>query len=413
MAKTLVYEMYPIAWRSGFSQMTKHLTRVQALGADYVWLAPVYPSPRYDHGYDISDYCAIDHRFGGFDAFTQFVSTAHSLGIKVLMDLVLNHTSVEHPWFCHPWKMLYYCRLTTYLNRPGWKNLFSPMDSPLFWDWERRAYYLSLFHPKQADLYWFPGGKLSEQLVGEFRQIVDFWLRRGVDGFRLDAVQALNKDLTSDTINLESLMFGDRAVDVINAVFDQQTTLGGDKPFLIAEIFDPTYGDIVDYYSEASPVDYCMNMLVKQNLDSATVFEMYNIVAESIKHHGFMLDLENHDSPRCLSRLNANHNIGGPSEEAEFAALTFPNPDAICIYQGQELGLRNPTEDELSDRDMLMLDAQASMRRQSGADLAELRHTSRANARVPLPLEKYAEAEADPDSFYNQLLSRLSLWRKS
>ena len=103
IAKTLVYQLYPIAWKD-LNAMTEHLSILKYFGVDYVWISPLYLSPRFDHGYDVAEYKVIDPRFGTMAEFDHFVEKAHSLGIKVLMDLVLNHTSVSHEWFrTRPW----------------------------------------------------------------------------------------------------------------------------------------------------------------------------------------------------------------------------------------------------------------------------------------------------------------------
>lgn len=378
MGKTLVYQVWPIAW-NGIDAITKHLKRIKDLGADYVWLSPIYRSPRFDHGYDISDYMTVDSRFGTMQDFDDFVATAHKLGIGVLMDLVLNHTSTHHRWFReHP---DYYCWDKSI--RTGWKNLF---DGGSAWEPDpvNEACYLHLFHKEQADLNWFPKGKLNRSLVREFRKIVKFWLGHQVDGFRLDVPQSINKDFSSKKLEFTDLLFGDKAIKVINAIFTgifTPKTYDGKKPFLIMECFDPTYGKIVEEYARKTPVDFVMNVMLKSEIDKS-LDEFKHSLALSVKNPHFMLDLESHDSPRFTSRSRLS--------ATRIAKLLFNSgAKGVCIYQGQELGLSNPSKAHLPDASLLKLDAETAMRHAGGVPLDQLRPLSRANARVAIPTGRY------------------------
>lgn len=439
MAKTIIYQMWPYAWPGGLKQMTEHLERVKQLSVDYVWLSPIYPSPGIDHGYDVSDYRYINSRFGTFTDFDQFVRKAHSLGLKVLMDLVLNHTSVQHPWFSDPEKSPKY-----YIWEPcgeknlyhNWENLFAGpawqfAEHPFLENGEKKwttEEYLHLFHPWQADLNWFPRGSeledglktgingINQELVSEFREIANYWLRyQEVDGFRLDAPQALNKDYAT-RLDMESLIFGfdnDKAYHVINAIFggDQPLkTYRGEKPFLMAEVFDPTHGDVIDDFIENVPVlDLVDDVLLKDTLagTGGVMLELHDKVDSAAAHKGLLLELESHDAPRftgrtCLSAKGALEQI-----------LARPSVQAICLYQGQELGLKNPTQFQLPDELMMQLDTQTAMRFIAGEPLPSLRKTSRANARLPLNLQKYEIQDSDPVSVLNFYRRELKAWKNT
>ena len=392
IAKTLVYQLYPIAWKD-LNAMTEHLSILKYFGVDYVWISPLYLSPRFDHGYDVAEYKVIDPRFGTMAEFDHFVEKAHSLGIKVLMDLVLNHTSVSHEWFrTRPW--YYYW---SHNDHPSWKNLFND-GSAWQYDGIKKKYYLHLFHPKQADLNWFPDDKLNGKLVQEFRSIVKFWTKRhGVDGFRLDVPQALNKDVSSGKIGFDDLVFGTRAAEVINAIFPKKGL------FLMMECFDPTFGTLVDYYTNKTPVNFVMNMLVKK---STSVEELRDCIDESVMNHpNFMLDLESHDSPRLPSKLNI------PPEEALWM-LFNSKANGICLYQGQELGLFNPSSEELPDDLMLHLDAWSSMKADIGENLDVIRDESRANARVTIPVLEYINQIEGEESYFHFTKKWINRWRR-
>ena len=405
MAKSLVYELYPPAWPEGITQMAEFLPNVARLGSDYVWLAPVYPSPRADHGYDISDYCDVDGRLGTMAELDAFIARAHELGLKVLMDLVLNHTSTAHPWFYS--KRDYYCWSNH--EKPEWHNLF---DGESAWAWQGGCglCYCHLFCEEQADLNWFPNGSdINAELVREFREIVKFWLlEHSVDGFRLDVPQSINKDFQRDKLELNDLLWGEKSVQVVNAIFtgdDAPVTRSGEKPFLMMELLDPTYGDIVKMYAEKAPVvDFCLNILLK-DLADASAEEFYAAIRKSCNLSNFMLDLESHDSPRFASRWLQWGKLSSPG------VLVSSNPQGICLYQGQELMLRNPSKKLLSDKLMLELDAQTKMRHKNGESMAKLRHASRANARVPIPLEQYAMQLQRPMSGLNRFTRMLKTWK--
>lgn len=402
MAKTLVYQLYPLAWKTGFKGMIEHLPRIAALSADYVWLSPIYDSPFKDGGYDVTNYKQVSRRFEHYNRFREFVEQAHALGLGVVMDLPINHTSTSHHWFkSHP---EYYC--WSRQDYHGWHNLF---DNGSAWHYLEEAgkYYLHLFHPTQADLQWFTyqevgaaanhGSQLNWTLVYEFREIVEYWLDQGVDGFRIDFPQGINKDFSSMTLEPKDLFFGDKAIDVINAVFAKYEDI-----FLMVECFDPTMGGIVKHYANNTPVDFVCNVLLKDEIRWGEGHLLHIIDAEACNSH-FMLELESHDSPRLPSR--------GVKPKDMVLDMFGSSAEGICLYQGQELGLSNPSKGKLPDAKLLKLDAQTAMRHAKGEELDQLRPLSRANARVHLPLGEYGYQERDPDSCLNYTKSWIRRWR--
>lgn len=400
MAKTLVYQLYPRAWQ-GLAEMEDFLYQIAELDVDYVWLSPLYPSPGYDHGYDISDYQDIDPRFGSMDDFDRFVETAHDLGMGVLMDLVLNHTSTKHEWFAYHPK--YYC--WSKMDRPGWHNLFNGGPA---WQYDEQdgEYYLHLFHEEQADLNWFPDGPdgdINLELVKRFHEIIDFWtIDHLVDGFRLDVPQSINKDFTSDTLEFESLLYSDKAIRVLNAVF------GGSSRdlFLMMECFSKSPADgLVDYYARNTPIDFVLDVSLKDRAGYVDEVDFFDLIKEAATEPHFMLDLESHDSPRLPSR--------GIDPVDGIWCMFNSGAEAICLYQGQELGLNNPTEEQLPDHKLIELDAQTEMRFRRGEPLRDLRPLSRANARVPLPLDEYDKQDQNPSSYLNLTKDWIARWRDS
>src|SRR3954469_14582089 len=201
--EAVVYQVYPRSFQDsdgdgvgdlrGIESRLEHLSW---LGADALWLSPIYPSPLADFGYDIADYTGVDPVYGSLADFDALVARAHARGLRVLMDLVPSHTSIEHPWF---------------RDHPEW-YIWSPVDGPPNnWiatfggpAWSRdpygRGWYLHSFYPEQPDLNW---------RVPEVREamssVIRFWLERGVNGFRVDAIDRLVKDsaLRDDPVAVE------------------------------------------------------------------------------------------------------------------------------------------------------------------------------------------------------------------
>lgn len=413
MAKALVYQIYLFGYlekgalrptrfyeHGAIEEATKHLDRVKALGVDAVWIGPIFHSPWHDHGYDIADYYSIEPYFGTMEDFVAFVSKAHQLGIKVIIDLVLNHTSITHEWFndCKMRKRLY-CWSSK--NRRGWKNLF---DNGPAWTYSEAAgeYYLHLFHETQADLNWFPRGPEKDvnwELIDKFHQIIDFWMQEhGVDGFRLDVPQSINKNFDLNQLEFKDLLYGKQATQVLNALF------GGTDCFLMMECFDPTYDELTKYYLDNTPVDFVLNVALKDKIADGEG-EFLHALGGQVENPGFMLDLESHDSPRFISR--------GVTPEDMIFYMFNTKANALCLYQGQELALDNPTEEELPGFKMVELDAQTRMRFRSGELIRDLRSTSRASARVILPWDEYARQEEFPSSYLNLTKKWIDYWRKN
>ena len=334
MAKTLVYQLSPISWeeQGGLRTMAEHLEVINYLGADYVWLNPLYPSPRCDHGYDTSDYRDIDPRFGTMADFDNFVKIAHSYGIGVVMDLVLNHTSIDHPWFGQYPE--YYCWVGPNSSY-HWKSPFNNDNNVWKYDEKRQKSYLHLFDESEADLNWFTwNDRINKELVQEFQRIIKFWgNKHGVDGFHLSAAQALNKDLAWLEIHTPDLIFGDRAKEIIRAVFQ-----GLEDNFIMMSCSDPTYGGLTGFYYSSTPIDYILNTSVK-DVFSEDRDEFKRILKSTVSNQGFMLEFESRDSVRFPSR--------GISPESALKMLFRSEADGICLYQGQELGLNGTAEQAL------------------------------------------------------------------
>jgi alpha-glucosidase len=308
------------------------LPYVRELGVDAIWLTPFYPSPGVDHGYDVADYVDVDPLFGTLDDFDDLVSAAHELDLRVVVDIVPNHSSSAHPWFAGD--------RSRYVTVPAGKGL--PNNWRSSWggpawtlDEERGHYYLHLFAPEQPDLEWH-----DEQVRADFEEILRFWLDRGVDGFRIDVAHALVKDA--------SLADEPEPFPVASPLSDWRTAV--DRPEVheiyrdwhrLAQTYDADrvlVGEVV-LGDQVRVAKYLRPDELHLAFNFSFLFQPWD--AESLRRS---IDeslaalpvvtwvLENHDVTRIVTRFGAR--------EARAAALLLLGlPGPVFIYQGQELGL--------------------------------------------------------------------------
>ena len=199
---TVVYQIYPRSFKDTTGNgvgdirgIIEGLDHIAALGANMIWLSPVYVSPNDDNGYDIADYTAIQPEFGTMEDFDELVAKAKERGIGILMDLVINHTSDEHEWFKRAlageekYKNYYIIQKGKNGKLPNnWGNFFAECPWTKFGD-SKDGYYLHLFSKKQPDLNWH-----NPEVLEEIKNIMRFWLDKGVAGFRCDVINVIYKN---------------------------------------------------------------------------------------------------------------------------------------------------------------------------------------------------------------------------
>jgi alpha-glucosidase len=345
----VIYQIYPRSFQDSDGDgvgdlrgITERLDHLAYLGVDALWLSPIYPSPLADFGYDVSDYTAVDPRLGTMDDFDELVSEAHERGLRLLMDLIPCHTSIEHPWFReHP-------------DRYIW----SPVDGPPNnWTaafggraWSRDEvsgrWYLHTFYPEQPDLDW-----RNPEVVEAMQGVVRFWLERGVDGFRLDAVNVLIKDaelrddppasghfplpLVGENATLDHVYSHNRpeAVDALRTI----RKAAGDA-FLVGEVYLPT--SAYPPYLEVLDLVFAFELLFadwdEERLRAA--------IEPALELGRVAWVMSNHDFPRLASRI-------GPEHVRDAAALLLKLPGTAFVYQGDEIGmLDGPGADPPFDR---------------------------------------------------------------
>ncbi len=324
------------------------LDYLQSLGINAVWISPCYPSPGVDNGYDISDYYAIDEKFGGFSAWEALKDDLHARGMKLIMDLVLNHTSSQHPWFQSARQSVnspfheYYIWAKTPPN--DWQSVFG--GSAWTYNGATQEYYLHSFAAEQPDLNW-----QNPSVRKECCAIVDFWIRHGVDGFRCDVLDFIAKDFRKN-----KMYDGARLHDYIRQLFDRPSA---------ASVF--TLGEC------KSTADNIVKICGKHRRELTAVFQFDHIGLEKKDKYTpgkfsleqlkrcllrwqtfaqekdlfYVLFTDNHDRPFFLSRLGNDASMR--YERATMLATLFYLLRGIpVVYQGQEFGCVNSVYTDIS-----------------------------------------------------------------
>ncbi|MDP4301029.1 glycoside hydrolase family 13 protein [Leptothrix discophora] len=428
---SVVYQIYPRSFCDSngdgigdLKGITSKLDHLQALGVDVVWLSPVYRSPQDDNGYDISDYRDIAPEFGTLADFDEMLAAMHARGIKLVMDLVVNHSSDEHAWFQqartsrdNPYHDHYIWREPRIGadGRPGQPTNWEAAFSGSVWEWNEPTgeYYLHMFSRKQPDLNWE-----NPALRQEVYALMRFWLDRGVDGFRMDVINMISKPWREDGSLPDA--------PVVREGFLQPgfaLTCNGPR---LLEFLREMRHEVLDHYDTltvgeapmattrqgreiSDPVDGALNMLFQfehMDLDSQPgdprgKWALKTLDLRDLKRtmarwqdelHGCgwnSLYLSNHDQPRPVSRFgdDGEHRVRSAQMLGTWLHLHQGTP---YVYQGEELGLGNvrfPGIEDYQDIETRNMYRVATTER--GEDPAELMRAihakSRDNARTPMP----------------------------
>jgi alpha-glucosidase len=312
--------------------ITAKLAYLNELGVDALWLTPFYPSPGVDHGYDVANYMDVDPLFGTLDDFDELVREAHHLGLRVIADIVPNHSSREHPWFTGD--------RSRYVTAPATNGI--PNNWPSNWggsawtlDEERGHYYLHLFAPEQPDLDWH-----NPQLREDFDEILRFWLDRGIDGFRIDVAHGLVKDktLADEPEPFPAVRFSSdwrTAIDQpeVHDVYRHWNQLAaeyGGERVLVGEVVFSDQRRVAPYLRR-DELHLAFNFsLVFQPWETEAIRRSIDESLAALPIVTWVL--ENHDVTRIVTRFGARE-----ARAAALLLLALPGP--AFLYQGQELGL--------------------------------------------------------------------------
>ncbi|HEY7093450.1 MAG TPA: alpha-amylase family glycosyl hydrolase [Ktedonobacterales bacterium] len=373
----VIYQIYPRSFQDSdgdgigdLAGITERLDYLRALGVDALWLSPIYPSPMRDFGYDVSDYTAISPEFGTMADFRALLSAAHERGLRILLDLVMNHTSDQHPWFLESMASRENPKREWYLWRDGkpgvrgrgrrpappnnWRSVFGGSA----WQWDERTdqYYLHSFLKEQPDLNW-----RDPELRAAMMEVIRYWLEMGVDGFRLDVANCFMKDeMLRDN---PRRAFGLRPYDRQRHLYDfnqldnldvmrqiRATVDAYTGRVSIGEIHAPPRGD-----TTISAAYYANGAGLHMAFDFAFLFSPWraNAFAAAIDRWERALDpdhapfnwpnytLSNHDQPRAISRYASGNEEETLARARMAAALLLTLRGTPFIYYGEEIGIRN------------------------------------------------------------------------
>ncbi|MBQ2882804.1 MAG: alpha-glucosidase [Alphaproteobacteria bacterium] len=406
------YQIWPRSFKDGNGDgmgdlygVYEKLDYIKSLGCDGIWFSPLYPSPGVDCGYDISDYMDIAEEFGGMEAFKKVLDGAHARDMKVIMDLVVNHTSTEHEWFkksrerIEPYTDYYIWRPAKPNGKlpNNWDSLFE--GKAWQWDEVRQEYYMHLFAIEQADL------NMDNPLVREeVKKVLRFWLDMGVDGFREDVITFISKKegLPDDYIMPASKGFNyfnhgphlhEYLEEFHRDVFSKYDCMTlAEAPMVTPKValkyIDETNAPVLDMMIQfaTQEADCMFTDFVHMPFNLRKLKKAYSDWQNGLEGKGWnMLYIENHDHPRMVSRYGSEK---FREASAKMLAVSYMFLKGTpFVYQGQEIGMSNwyPSDPEMyEDVQTLWQYHNVGTKKSPEKRLERLWHGSRDSARTPV-----------------------------
>jgi oligo-1,6-glucosidase len=430
----VVYQIYPRSFADSNGDgtgdipgMLSHLDYLAELGVDVVWLSPVYASPMDDNGYDISDYQDVDPLFGTLEDLDLLIAGLHERGIKIVMDLVVNHTSDEHPWFVESrdpasakrdW---YWWRPARPGFEPGsegaeptnWESAFTGSA----WQFDERSgqYYLHLFSPKQPDLNWE-----NPEVRQAIYDMMNWWVDRGIDGFRMDVINLISKGQLVDgepppgRTRAHSFILTANGPRLDEFLAEMNAAVGLDERNLL------TVGEM-----PGSTVEVARRATDPANRELTMVFTFEHVGLDSRRDGGGKFDLvplllpalkknlaewqlaladvgwnslywDNHDQPRAVSRFGNDSPEHRANSAKTLATVQHMHKGTPYVYQGEEIGMTNTYFSSIEQyRDIESINyhsAALSLGMEVEAVLNSLSLRSRDNARTPMQWDDRSHA---------------------
>lgn len=406
----VIYQIYPKSFQdttgSGTGDLrgvTYRLDYLKTLGVDAIWLTPFYVSPQVDNGYDVANYTAIDPAYGTLDDFDELVAEAKARGIRIVLDMVLNHSSTQHAWFREslnkesPYREFYIWRDGEPGTPPNnWRSKFGGNA----WQWhaESEQYYLHLFAPEQADLNWE-----NPAVRAELKKVCEFWADRGVDGLRLDVVNLISKDqafpFDPDGDGRRFYTDGPRAHEFLQE--------------MSRDVFTPRELMTVGEMSSTS-LENCQQYAALDGRELSMTFNFHHLKVDYPGGEKWTLAKPdyvalkalfshwqqgmhnrawnalfwcNHDQPRIVSRFGDEGEYRLPA--AKMLAMVLHGMQGTpYVYQGEEIGMTNPHFTQITDYRDVESHNMFAERLAQGQDaqtlLAILASKSRDNSRTPM-----------------------------
>ena len=410
----VAYQIYPKSFKDSngdgvgdLKGITEKLDYLQKLGIDILWLSPIYKSPFIDQGYDISDYYAIDPLFGTMEDMEELIAEGKKRGISIIMDLVVNHCSSHHEWFQKaladpdgPYADYFYF-IESDKEPNNWESYFGGSV------WEpvpgTNKYYLHSFHKDQPDLNW-----QNPVLRDEIYKMINWWLDKGIAGFRIDAIINIKKDLEwrslpSDRDNglvpvPESLVNAQPIEPFLQEL--KERTFAKYNAFTVGEVFNETDEELHFFIGKdgvfSSIFDFKQTMLGQEGKGW---FDHALPTADELKESIFQAHeradsigvlstiIENHDEPRGVSHYIAEGQVNDTSKKA-LGTIQILRKGIPFIYQGQEIGMENQVFESVEEFDDIATINGYHVAKEAGLSeeeaLAAIAKYSRDNARTPM-----------------------------
>lgn len=400
MNDQIVYQIYPKSFKDSNSDgigdikgIISKLDYIKGLGVDFIWLTPIFKSPQNDNGYDVSDYYQIDSIFGTIDDLRELVTKAKTLGLKIMFDMVFNHTSTQHIWFKKALEGDKYYQDFYYFTKDmkNWKSKFG--DSAFEYVEKLDKYYLHLFDKSQADLNWN-----NKNVRNELYKVINYWIDFGIKGFRFDVINLIGKNKNLGGEDIEGYTDLPVVQDYLKEM-RQETYLNNKEILTVGEM------------SSAS-LSNCLMYANKQKTQLDTVFNFYHLKVDYKNAEKWTMDYfdfiklkkllqtwqvsfhqtgsnmalfwSNHDQPRIASRFVKAKNLREQLRKNKMLAMAmYLQKGTIFIFQGEEIGAQNNVFDSTDFNDIESINYLKSTTSKDA--LTILNQKSRDHGRVVMP----------------------------
>ena len=413
----VVYQVYPKSFYDSnndgigdLNGITEKLDYIKYLGADYIWITPFFISPQRDNGYDVADYCNIDPAYGTMEDFDRLSAEAKKRGIGIMLDMVFNHTSTEHKWFKKAlagekkFQDFYIFKKGEKGNPPtNWASKFGGNA----WEYveELESYYLHLFDKTQADLNW-ENPKVREEVYKN----INWWLDKGIAGFRVDAINFIKKDQryldgpVDGQDGLSACFAYSRNQPGIEVFFDElkKETFEKHNCMTVAEAVGVQYKDLGIFIGEQGcfsmmfDFNYCNfdisedeEWFKRQDWTTKQFKELLFTSQREVQKLGWIASfLENHDQPRAIDKFVLDKKEHNYYSQTMLAGMFFNLRGTPFIYQGEEIGMENFERKDISEFDDIGSHGQYQRALEEGFTKEEAMHflnlRSRDNTRTPM-----------------------------
>lgn len=411
--EAVAYQVYPRSFNDSNGDgigdlpgLIEKLDYLENLGIDVIWLSPMYPSPNDDNGYDISDYKGIMSEFGTMDDFDQLLSNIHQRGMKLILDLVVNHTSDEHPWFIESKSSKASAKRNWYIwadpkpdgSEPNnWESIFN--GSTWEFDESTKQYYFHLFSKKQPDLNWE-----NPDVRQAVFDMMNWWFEKGIDGFRVDAITHIKKNFEAGDLPIPDGKKFAPAFDVdMNQPGIQEwlqemkdKSLSRYDIMTVGEANGVTPNDAEEWVGEEKGK---FNMIFQfehlglwstgdTKFDVKSYKQVLNRWQKQLENVGWnALFIENHDQPRRVSTWGDDKNYWYESATSHATAY-FLQQGTPFIYQGQEIGMTNYPFESIESFNDVAVKTEYQIVKKEGGDVNQLldkyKMENRDNARTPM-----------------------------